>query len=91
MVKGISRRVVVVRPPDSKIFEEAFFIVREQPESTRDILREACTVAERYLHTPRVRRYSRKRYTGAQLAFAALGGGGMVGTLWAATAALGIF
>mgnify|MGYP001860455624 FL=1 len=91
MVKGISRRVVVVRPPDSKVFEEAFFIVREQQDATRDVLREACAVAERYLHTPRVRRYSRKRYTWVQLGLAALGGSSAVGALWAATAILGIF
>ena len=29
MVKGVSRRVVVVKSPDPKIFEQAIFIIRE--------------------------------------------------------------
>lgn len=91
MVKGISRRVVVVRPPDAKVFEEAFFIVREPQQASRDVLREACAVAERYLCAPRVRRYTRKRFTGVQLGLAALGGGGTVGLLWAAAACSGLF
>ncbi len=91
MVKGISRRVVVVRPPDSKVFEQAFFIVRESPEASRDVLREACAVAEGYLRAPKVRRYTRKRYTRVQLVLAAMGGGGTVGAIWAAAAMFGVF
>ena len=49
MVKGISRRVVVVRPPDPSVFEEAIFVVRENRNAPRDVLREACAVAETYL------------------------------------------
>ena len=49
MVKGISRRVVVVRPEHSKVFEEAIFIVRDGGGPPCDALREACRVAERYL------------------------------------------
>ena len=30
MVKGISRRVVVVKSPDPEIFDEAIFIVRDE-------------------------------------------------------------
>ena len=85
MVKGISRRVVVVRPPDSKVFEEAFFIVREPLHTSRDVLQEAGAVAEQYLLcTPRMRRYARKRYTGAQLILSALGGSGLTAAIWAA-------
>lgn len=29
MVKGFNRRVVVMKNPDSKIFDEAFFVVKE--------------------------------------------------------------
>lgn len=91
MVKGISRRVVVVRPPDSSVFEEAIFVMRECREEPPDVLREACRVAEKYLHGPAVRRYYRKRFTGVQLVFSALGGGSAVGLVWAASAVLGIF
>ena len=56
MVKGLSRRVVVVKSPDSKIFEEAIFIVREDVlcsggRSRSDILREAERVADSYVKT----------------------------------------
>ena len=30
LVKGVSRRVVVVKSPDPKLFEQAIFIVREE-------------------------------------------------------------
>ena len=30
MVKGISRQVIVVRPPDQKLFEQAIFILKEE-------------------------------------------------------------
>mgnify|MGYP001079756397 FL=1 len=89
MVKGISRRVVVVRPPNPGIFEEAIFVIRETHESPRDILREACAVAESYLRKPKsVRRYRRKRWTSLHLFFAALCGGISVGSIWAFTAFL---
>ena len=46
MVKGISKRVIVVKSPDPKIFEQAIFIVREDyPGQTgiseRELMRQA--------------------------------------------------
>ena len=29
MVKGVSRQVIVVRPPDTKLFEQAIFLLRD--------------------------------------------------------------
>lgn len=88
MVKGISRRVVVVRPPESTAFEQAIFIMRESAPPSRDALHEACEIARQYLSTARVRRYSRKRWTNVQLALSALSGGLMVGFAWVLTALL---
>ena len=56
MVKGTSKRVVVVKNPDSRIFEQAIFIVREDFLSRRrdgacDILREAQDVADQYIQS----------------------------------------
>lgn len=51
MVKGISRRVVVVKSPDSDVFEEAIFIVKDEGAGREDILKEACCVANHYLKT----------------------------------------
>ena len=54
MVKGTSKRVVVVKSPDPKVFEQAIFIVREdflkgREGRSREILREAQEVADQYI------------------------------------------
>lgn len=53
MVKGISRRVIVIKTPDPRIFDEAIFLVREDAIKkgiTQDeVLREAQSVANDYI------------------------------------------
>ena len=54
MVKGISKQVVVVRSLDTKLFEQAIFMIREgavgrQGVTEEDILREANAAADSYL------------------------------------------
>ena len=54
MVKGVSRRVVVVKSPDPKIFEQAIFIIREDffersGVSSEEVLRQAGAAADDYL------------------------------------------
>ena len=51
---GTNRRVVVVKSPDPKVFEQAIFILREDypagpPADRRKALREAQVVADRYI------------------------------------------
>lgn len=87
MVKGISRRVVVVRPENDHVFEQAIFIVRDGEQRGQDILKEACMVAERYLKNT-VRYTPRRRYTLAQLFCAGLTGAGLVGGVWLAATLL---
>ena len=53
MVKGISRRVILVKSPDPRLFEEAIFIVREEALSgggvnADQVLQEAQKVARGY-------------------------------------------
>ena len=52
MVKGISRRVVVLDSPDQRFFEQAIFIVRNDAAgegvSSRELVEEARRVAHRY-------------------------------------------
>lgn len=55
VVKGISKRVIVVKSPDPKIFEQAIFIIREDYAgqtgvSEKDVLRQARAAANSYLH-----------------------------------------
>ncbi|MCX7614585.1 MAG: lytic transglycosylase domain-containing protein [Clostridiales bacterium] len=54
MVRGFSRRVVVVKPQESCFFEQAIFILKDDPTfgsglKADDILKEACSTAERYM------------------------------------------
>ena len=83
MVKGISKRVVVVQPEDSAVFEQAIFIVRDGER--QDIIKEANAVAERYLRQSGQRRY-RKHYTGLQMLLSAGGGALLTALVWVATA-----
>lgn len=52
MVKGISRRVVVVESPDQRFFEQAIFIVRNDAAgegiTSRELVEEARRVARDY-------------------------------------------
>lgn len=52
MVKGISRRVVVVDSPDQRFFEQAIFIVRNDAAgegvTSRELVEEAKRVARSY-------------------------------------------
>ena len=54
MVKGVARRVIVVKSPDPKLFEQAIFIVKEDAlvgdgVSADQVLAEAQQVADRYV------------------------------------------
>lgn len=52
MVKGVSRRVVVVESPDARLFEQAIFIVRNdavhEGVTSRALIEEARRVARDY-------------------------------------------
>ena len=82
VVKGTSKRVVVVKSPDSRVFEQAIFIVREDFLKRRDggtqtdIIREAQQVADRYIKTavlPPGKRFSFSRLSLALLIAAGVG------------------
>ncbi len=61
MVKGISRRVVVVDSPDPNIFEQAIFIIRNDSAdgvSSQQLVEQAVRIAKSYARThtaPRMR------------------------------------
>lgn len=61
MVRGTSRRVIVVESPDTNLFEQAIFIVRNDALSkdgvtAQQLVDEACRVARSYTRTHGVRR-----------------------------------
>ncbi|MDR0294380.1 MAG: phage tail protein [Oscillospiraceae bacterium] len=79
MVKGLSRRVVMVRYPEAGVFEQALFVVRDDASVTRgvsadEVLAEACRIAQRQTGAK-----TRKRWP--PLAYTLLGAGG-VGIAW---------
>ena len=53
MVKGVTRRVIVVKTPDPRYFEEAIFIVKEDVNlagvDAEGLLKEAKSVASGYV------------------------------------------
>ncbi len=52
MVKGTNRRVIVVKSPDPKVFEEAIFILREdyaRHKNAEQVMAEARRAANEYL------------------------------------------
>ncbi len=63
VIKGISKRIVVVKSPDPKVFEEAIFIVKEgylERGKRIDALKEAQKVANAYIRgaaAPSVNRF----------------------------------
>ncbi len=72
MIKGINRRVIVVRSPDRRFFEEAIFIVREgivgeNGVTAEQVVEEARRVADGFArkgHTPWYQRIPAVVYVG---------------------------
>jgi hypothetical protein len=86
MVKGLSRRVVMVRYPEAGVFEQALFVVRDDASVSRgvtadDVLAEACRIAQRQNGLK-----NRKRWP--PLAYMLLGAGS-VGAAWAVSLLFG--
>ena len=64
MVKGVSRRVVVVQPDAHGLFEQAIFLVRDYTVPRGDVVREACRIANGYVAGRDV--YKRQVYSYAE-------------------------
>ena len=82
MVKGISRRVIVVDSPDPKLFEQAIFIVRndafsQEGVTSQQVLGEACRIARSCAAAPAAPRplWRRVPLWGWAAALAAVAGG----------------
>lgn len=93
MVKGTNRRVIVVKSPDPRIFEEAIFILKEdyiKGGSPERLLEEARRAAGTYLEKSgfksRLGRIPGKARGGLMAAGAAV----MAGIAWAAMRLIGV-
>ena len=80
MVRGVSRRVIVVKPEQPALFEQAIFLVRDYNAPRGDMVREACRTM-----SPR-RRRSRRKADGLSLLAGFWAGALLIGTIWALTA-----
>lgn len=64
MVRGNTRQIVVVKSPDGKLFEQAFFLLREDAlehsgVTERELLEEARRVADGYVRQTTCKRRPR--------------------------------
>lgn len=90
MVKGISRRVIVVESPDPRVFDQAIFILRndilsEDGVSSRQLVDQAVRIAKSYTRSQCLPPPKRHRMTPA---IAAMLGGGLMGLVWLAVTLL---
>ncbi len=79
VVKGTARRIIVVKSPDKKVFEEAIFVVREEYLQSAgitqaELMKEARAAAKGYVSTLRTKSASaRSAITAAVSAVAGSG------------------
>lgn len=84
MVKGLSRKVIIVKSPDPKIFEQAIFIVRDdyltsQGIGQKELLRQAKQAANGYVNQT----YGWHRFQNLHPIIFGLMGAAVVILLWA--------
>jgi len=87
VVKGVSKRVVVVKSPDPRIFEQAIFIIREDfagqnGMSDKDVFREARRAANSYIGGRRCS--PRNALSGMKAPLYAAAGAAATGLAWIA-------
>ena len=85
MVKGVAKRVIVVKSPDPRVFEEAIFIVREDYMKTAGVSRtqllsEARQAADSYVVRMQPKKVP-KKHTGLIIILSSLFGSGLAAAL----------
>ena len=83
MVKGIPRKVILIKSPDPKVFDEAIFIVRDdalrKAITQEEIIREAQETANKYIE----QHVQKKLISRIPPQIFTLFGAGAVGIVWA--------
>lgn len=85
VVKGVAKRVIVVKSPDPRVFEEAIFIVREDYMKTAGVSRtqllsEARQAADSYVGRMQPKKAA-KKHTGLVIILSSLFGSGLAAAL----------
>ena len=83
MVKGLSRKVIIVKSPDPKIFEQAIFIVRDdylhsQGVGKKELLRQAKQAASGYVNQT----YGWHRFRNLHPFVYGVMGAGVISVMW---------
>ncbi|MFI3115933.1 MAG: hypothetical protein R3Y12_07325 [Clostridia bacterium] len=73
MVKGVSKKIVLVQSPDKKLFEQAIFIVSDTLTDENDVLDKAMQVAEGYLKKQKNINYSLRYILSGVCGFLSMG------------------
>lgn len=73
MVKGVSKKIVLVQSPDKKLFEQAIFIVSDTLTDEKDVLEKAMKVAEGYLRKQKNINYKLRYFLCALSGFLSMG------------------
>lgn len=73
MVKGVSKKIVLVSSPDKKLFEQAIFIVSDTINDEKDVLDKAMKVAEGYLKKQKNINYKLRYFVSAMVGFFSMG------------------
>ena len=91
VVKGISRRVIVVRSPDPRFFEQAIFLMKEDPFHNGDVSADQVVAEARRVAAGYLKRNTAKGRFWQRLPNAVwfLLGGGAIGVAWALSLLLG--
>lgn len=91
VVKGLSKKVIIVKSPDPKIFEQAIFIVRDDYLSTqgvgqKELLKQAKQAANGYVNST----HGWHRFRDLPPAVYVAVGGCLMGLIWLCVYLLGI-
>ena len=84
MIKGMSRRVIMVQSPDPELFENAIFILKNEAflkeTDPNDILKQAQQIADEYVRTNLEKK--KTRFSPIVCVSAGAVGGILLGLLW---------
>lgn len=85
MVKGITKKMIMVKSPNTDLFEQAFFVIKDDMSNVtpEKIMSEACRVADDYMKQQK----HGKSFNVSHI-IAALCGCAVTGVIWAICALL---
>jgi hypothetical protein len=94
MIKGLQRQVIVVKPEDTELFEEAIFIIRNEVftksgANPEQILKEARKAAGEYVKKLNCKRH-KNRFSRFTSPFIAVAGAAASGAVWLASRVTGV-